>query len=626
MKIKLIPQSRAKAFVLVMIMIICAVSLLILAGTMYRAMTVSRLNQRSNQLFLCRNMAEAATEKVYARMAYDFLAFGSGQVSNNLSIYRTNIPSAADNSYFTNFVYSDGTSNGCTYVSFLTNYTGQMPTQYSNSYVSTSPIYRIMSNVSMTNSLAGSVVGTAQEDVLLALVPITTYAVFYNGELEFSDCATMTISGRTHANGDICSGAGSGATLTFNGAVTCCSVIQSPKRGGISYSFNQGTSYKAGSSTNVTSVQISIPMANTHAIIEMPPSTELPTSVLGQQRLFNQAQVILIITNSPDGGANPAVYLTLQNSYNGTVPGNDPSKLGITLTNVTPAMLLTNANNYYGNGNGSNSIALPFLSLVSTFTDQREKQTNMLVAQIDVSAYDDWTTTNPIVTGKISSASSLYPTILYVADQRAVGTSKLAVVRLVNGQQLPSNNGLGFTVATQNPIYVEGNYNTTQDGIHFVTKVGQTTNGWSVPAALIADAITVLSPNWADSNSKKAYTSSKATSMTMDAAIVVGNIPSTGTDANTFSGGVQNLTRLLEDWSGSGVTLTYNTSIVCLFSSQMATHQFQMPQVYYEPPTRNWGFDPTYYSPNKQPPGVPSALVPIRFNWTLPSPNTVSGN
>jgi hypothetical protein len=75
-----------------------------------------------------------------------------------------------------------------------------------------------------------------------------------------------------------------------------------------------------------------------------------------------------------------------------------------------------------------------------------------------------------------------------------------------------------------------------------------------------------------------------------------------------------------------------NTSIVVLFSSQMATNQFRNPvgwspaplNPYYTAPTRLWGFDPNFYDPAKQPPGVPKALVPIRFNWTTPPPNTTN--
>ena len=53
----------------------------------------------------------------------------------------------------------------------------------------------------------------------------------------------MTVSGRVHSNADICTGAGSGATLTFNGGVTCCNVIWSPGRGGLTYTLNQNTTF-----------------------------------------------------------------------------------------------------------------------------------------------------------------------------------------------------------------------------------------------------------------------------------------------------------------------------------------------------------------------------------------------
>jgi hypothetical protein len=629
MKIKFTPKRPTSGYILLLVMVMCAVALVILVGVMNRTSTVANLNMRSNQLIVCQNMAEAATEKVYAKMAFDFQANGPGYVSNQLSagVYHTTVPNTNDSSYFANFNFSDTTNIGYTYVAFLTNYTGPLPTQYSNTFATTSPIYRIVSNVTMPNTFANAIVGTAQEDVLLALVPITTYAIFYNGELEFSDCAPMTIAGRTHSNADICTGTPS--SLTFTGIVTCCSVIQSPQRGGVTpiWSFNQNTTYNSGFATNVTSVQIAIPMTNTISIIQIPPAAESPTSTQGMEREYNQAQVVLIITNSPLGG-NPAVYLTLQTANNGNVPGSDNAKVYYTLTNVTTSLLMTNTNIPTGSGYIGTNISMPFLTLTNVFYDQRENKTNF-VTQIDVGAYANWALTNPCVTAKISSGSSLYPTILYVADRRNVTSKQLDVVRLVNAQKLPYNNGLGFSVATQNPLYVRGDYNTTTDGTHFALTVGSTINGYTVPAALISDALTVLSASWSDGASYGTSPTAVNSNLVLNAAIITGNIPSTGTTATTFSGGVHNLTRYLEDWTGN--TTTYNTSIVCLFSSQMATNQFVMPYVassnpngYYVPPIRNWGFDPTFYDPNKQPPGVPCALVPIRFNWTVPPPNNVT--
>jgi hypothetical protein len=221
-----------------------------------------------------------------------------------------------------------------------------------------------------------------------------------------------------------------------------------------------------------------------------------------------------------------------------------------------------------------------------------------------------------------------------VADRRNVGANKLSVVRLVNGARLPVNGGRGFSVATQNPLYVKGNYNVTADGTHFAYIPDSTTNsGTCVPAALLCDAITILSSTWTDSLSTSIQTVN--VSNTVNAAVITGNVPSTGTTTTTFSGGVQNLMRMLEDWSGDYLIL--NTSIVVLYASQMATSQFRNPKdwttptpapvnPYYKPPYRQWGFDPNFYDPAKQPPGVPTALVPIRFNWTTPPPGTVTNN
>ena len=650
MKTKYTSQSRSAGYALILVLIMCAASLLIMAAVMNRTSTVSKLNDRNNQYTLCCTVAGAATEKVFARMAYDFQSYALGKVTNNLvsGLYATNIPTAAENSYWGNFVFSDAQGHaGSTYVNFLTNYSGPLPSQYTNLFTKTAPIYRIVSNV----SLAGSpgIIGTAQEDVLLALLPITTYAIFYNGPLEFTQTADMTVKGRTHANDIIC--VGTTATLIFNGVVTTTSTMQGPTRDGVTPSpWNQGTTFNAGYITNVPSVTVAMTMTNSHAIIDIPPAGETATSPQGILRLFNQAQVLILVTNLPVSGKppTPQVTFTLQNSALGLVPGADVSKT--TFTYIWTNYVYTNAvspykytNSIYTNlfNSGMDWTNEPhgiekFLSLTNTFTDKREYQTNMFVTQIDIRGYTNWLGTNGFQTSKFNS--DIPPTILYVADQRNVGTNKLSVVRLVNGATLPYNYGMGFSVATPNPLYVQGNYNVTADGIHFAYASDQSTNsGTCVPAALLCDAITILSSSFNDSTSagtaQNACSSTTVGSNTVNAAVITGNVPSTGTTATTFSGGVHNLMRMLEDWGNGSDYLILNTSIVVLYASQMATNQFRNPigwsgviNPYYTPPHRLWGFDPNFFDPAKQPPGVPTALVPIRFNWTMPPPGTVTNN
>ena len=462
------------------------------------------------------------------------------------------------------------------------------------------------------------------------VIPIFSFAIFYDGVLEFTQSGTMVINGCVHANGPICTG--TSASLTFNDTVTTTGTITSPTRDGVTpTALNENTAFN-GQPPYVTNVPAFLspfgikPLDGTktnhpHALIEIPPANEDPNSSLGQFRLYNQAQVLLMVTNLfvPGLHVTPQVTFTIQQSILGALPGADPSKTVYTyiwtnsiFTNLSLAIW---ANEPHGIEN--------FLSLTNTFTDKREYQTNLFVTQIDVLGYSNWLGTNGFNTTKLGSGDA--PTILYVADQRNVWTNKLAVVRLVNGNSLPNNGGLGWTVATQNPLYIKGNYNITQDGIHFATQPNQTTNsGTWVPAALLCDAITILSSAWNDSTSSNTFatasgiagTGTSTATNTVNAAVITGNVPSTGTTATNCSGGVHNLMRLQEDWTG--VSLVLNSSIVVLWSSQMATNQFRNPvgwspapiNPYYDPPTRLWGLDPNFYNPAKLPPGTPVCTLP----------------
>jgi hypothetical protein len=614
MKIQKNSQAGRAGVALIMVLILVGVSILILAGVMNRSQTVATLNERNNDYIIACNAAEAAVEKDYGYMAFDFQTYNLGRVTSHLGFYRTNVPSAAENSYWSNFQFSDGSNVGTTYVNWVTNYSGPLPSAYSGLSTLSAPVYRIVSNVQRSSSRY-NVVGTAQEDVLLALVPLSTWAIFYNGLLEFTQCATMSVDGRVHANGPIY--VGTTASLTFNNPVSTTSTLTAPKVDGLgggqfspwNTTFNATPSY----TTNVTSVSVSLNMTNSHFLIDIPPDSEDPTSDTGKQRLFNQAQIIVLVTNAPSGTGNPTVQVILQSSVNGAVPGNDPTPTILTYTNVTTALLSTN---------------LPFLSVSNSFYDQREQKTN-LVTQIDVGRYNTWASTNSYVQGKLPAASGLYPTIMYVADRRNVNAKQLPVVRLANAAQIPSNGQLGFSVATMNPLYTYGNYNIqTSSGGPQSNETNNPANKF--PSALLSDSLTILSANWTDSEGNTAYSqannNNNATETTINAAIVTGTVASTGTSDTTFSGGVHNLPRLLEDWSSQDLYL--NTSILRLYDSQMATNQFRNPagfspapvKPYYNPPTRHYAFDQNFLDPAKVPPGIPTVLVPIRFGWGVPPP------
>jgi hypothetical protein len=597
-------RRPAAGYALLMVMCIIALSLIVLASTMRRTGTVARLNNRNNTYVVNANAAEAATEKVFARLAYDFVAFGYGAVVANLPLYRTNVPNAAESGYWSGFEFSDGQGNANrTYVNLLTTYSGPLPSQYPGLFTLNAPVYRVVSNARNVGGLA-TLTNAAQVDVLLGFVPISTFAIFYNSLLEFSTAAPMTVNGRVHANGKIYTG--SSSPTTFNDTVTATGTLTSPANNGQGPwtslgVLNGSPNYK----TNVPTITLSINMTNTHSLIDLPPAGESATSSQGQQRMYNTAQVVLLVSNA-------TVTARIQTSVSSQVPGADPSPLTLTSsTNI--AALATN---------------FPFLSLTNSFADQREDKT-IVTTQIDVAKYAKWITTNSSVLAKFPSGSGTYPTILYAADTRANTASQLSSVRLVNGAAPPRNGGLGWSLATPNPLYVWGDYNVTNATVAHPSRRASTNTTATIPSALMSDALTLLSTAWQDSTSFTASQSgpNASSTITVNAAILSGIVPSTGNTAATFSGGVHNLPRLLENW-GSSRQVWLNTSIINLFSSLKATGRFVTPGTgsYYVAPTRYFSFDLNFMDPAKQPPGMPCALVPIRYNWAVPPPNSVTYN
>jgi hypothetical protein len=420
------------------------------------------------------------------------------------------------------------------------------------------------------------------------VVPIFQFAIFYNNLLEFTWSAAFTINGRVHANGDIY--VGSSQPLTFNSVVTTAGAIYKTNWDGHTVSQMTGPVTYNGNPGWMTNVlRLAVPVVNNgtpagmREIINMPPPGEDPLSPIGLQRYCNLPGVALLVSNI-------TVTVYLKNSVTGA-----PTTLSVTNWGTNGISLLT---------------TFPFLSVTNSFIDQRELSKTVRPTQIDVGFYSQWLATNSAVLAKFPFGSGLYPNVLYVADNRTIATNTdLFAVRLVNGSILPTN-GMpgapsGWTVATPNPLYVWGHYNIGPGG---TTAAGNTDTSKTFPASLVSDALTILSGNWMDANSVNVLTTRPAVDTTVNAAILTGIVYSADASSNHFSGGVQNVPRLLEDWS-SGKTLTLNTSIVNLFDSVRATNWFKNPGIYYYAPTRSFSFDLNFTNATKLPPATPALTL-----------------
>lgn len=197
-------------------------------------------------------------------------------------------------------------------------------------------------------------------------------------------------------------------------------------------------------------------------------------------------------------------------------------------------------------------------------------------------------------------------------------------VRLINGTQLPGffdvlipSNSRGFTVASENGVYVRGNYNATG-----ILSVGTPTPSTDyvpqntadhIPASIAADAVTILSNNWLDGRSfaspftlgNRAATPTfiRFAMLTGDALSSLNGTPNQGGGDPRMSGGVHNFKRFLENWGGQ--RLSYSGSLINLFNSANNNGAFKCCNKVYSPPDRNWVFDVTFLDINRIPPGTP---------------------
>ena len=162
----------------------------------------------------------------------------------------------------------------------------------------------------------------------------------------------------------------------------------------------------------------------------------------------------------------------------------------------------------------------------------------------------------------------------------------------------------GLTITAENPVYVQGNYNATSASV----------TGTSVPAAVIGDAITILSNNWKDVNSLNSPNDMNGRDASGSAgyrfAMISGSsIPFprpgwSGLAGNWGSdGGVHNFMRMLENWGGS--TVFYRGSMVSLYTARQALGIFKDIDNVYQFPVRDFSFDTNFLQPQLLPPGTP---------------------
>ncbi|HBA85829.1 MAG TPA: hypothetical protein DCZ95_17235 [Verrucomicrobia bacterium] len=431
------------------------------------------------------------------------------------------------------------------------------------------------------------------------------FGVFYEEDLEILPGANMTLSGPVHCNGDLY--VDSGATLRFTDRVTAHRDMYRTRKDRIethagSVRINNAAaseiSMNIDSSTTSWMIDsISLwdarvlsgahgvqhlsppisPMDVPHDIVERPIAAGAPgyNAETEREKFANKAS------------------LTIKIRTNGTLVATDSRGVDVS-SFFTNALLTTNGaysgkplwgkdsnNQYTMRKKGSYSIG-------NNFYDAREQKT---MAPVDIYITS--------LTNAFSQvADSTYSVeegrgVVYVTRDDPDGAGGvLPCVRIRNGLKLPAG---GLTFASDLPLYVEGEYNTCS----------------VQPALVTGDAVTFLSENWQDARSTAGLATRAPVNTTYNTVIMTGNTATVpGGGAANYNGGLENVLRFLEDWSGE--TVYYRGSIIDLWYSEKANAPWSYGS-YYTAPVRNWGYDPIYRT--RVPPGMTRVFGVEELSW-----------
>lgn len=447
--------------------------------------------------------------------------------------------------------------------------------------------------------LAGNASGPAagvKRQFQYSEVPIFQAMFFFENTLEFYKPASMIVSGLVHTNDKLYASYETGSSLTFQddvSYVTSYSSTTAPPtaaawspfgtlnpptfQDGIANQLHQVPRFEPLGSDPVSVLSTTDANPNNdsfHELIEPPNISFSDPPEIAQRRLYNKADIRININGA-------SISVTGQN--------------GVTLSAVDKTALASAINSR------------------STIFDQREGK-NVDVATLDVS----------VLRAALIARGVSYNNVIYINDTTPItgADPEPKTIRLKNGGILPS---AGLTVASENPIYIQGDYNTgtATDALAVPSNNGGNAGNLDSPmvpgyerkpAAVIGDAVMLLSNSWNDSNSSQALTSRPASNTTFNTAIVSGFMPSGYTPASGsqygYSGGGNNFPRFLEDWSSK--YCTYFGSMVELYQSKSFMARWNT-SVIYRPPNRCWNFDNNYRS--TPPPGSLDATTWTRGTW-----------
>lgn len=417
-------------------------------------------------------------------------------------------------------------------------------------------------------------------------IPLFQFGVFYEGDLEIHNGPPLNFAGWVHTNGNLYL---SSANQTFKSMVTTAGSVYHQRKA-YNESLNGVAIFKADTVTS-TLLDFDSRSDPTPAAFSAKSASHfdsrLQTAAMGVTALrlpLPAGMPAIAMVQEQNGGDTPEVRLV-------KMAWKADYHLVVDLNNLATACVSGMTVQARPNSRVAPTAAecaLIFQGQPNAFLEGREDFRPDLLT-IDVNALNNW-----IVADSIHRHIEIMY-ITFVNGNVGTPTKDYPAVRLINGSLLREP----FTLATDAPLYIQGDYNTV---------------GWK-PSALMGDAVTFLSNNWTDAAHALLAQPVVTGPMTVYAAIAAGHSATpcdwqvAGCSSPPYGGGLENFPRFLENWGGSssGQYLHYRGSLVSLFESAQANKHLWSWRSYYNPPQRDWQFDLRFQDPNNLPPGTPNA-------------------
>ena len=402
-------------------------------------------------------------------------------------------------------------------------------------------------------------------------VPLFQAAIFYENTLEIHPGASMTVTGLVHTNADIW--ARGFSTLQFKSNVSYVTSYNEIGNSAITKGWdgdNGGYIPGVGPFAGVPLVTWSDGLTTGSSTARATQLTQVGAidpfagvSTSSPNGLYSMIQVPTAAPNNTPGTAaydataynHAAAVITI----NSSLPVSNPLRVVVTDDTGAPLDAADTTALKTAINNGT----------TTTIYDQREAQ-NVVVTNLDMTKLLTATVPTGSATptalqtafankGTNAAGAAVAAGTIYIHDVSPV-TSTEPAIRLINGRTLGEN----ITIASDNGVYIQGDYNTGGTSASAVPSNASGATDTTSPnvatytryaTAVMADAVTILSNNWSDSNSTASLSGRNAVATTVNTAILAGDVPSDLDGNVTASGGAHNFPRFLENWNNINFTL-----------------------------------------------------------------------